>query len=360
MFTFELGSLEIPNSDKSFDCVVVNGIKDLLSSCYLNQYSGKYTLNVVPTEVFDTLLKHSFAELGEFLDSFIFRVSDWEYACEVDFVCRPCIGMAAGSVYIKIGLESEDWKRPFTINEFAEALEAVLGMKASNKVRYQQDDNFVSNGCGVVWSFDPGERIDRIYDRIVAEFSEILKETHYNLLKLDAHSLWNYFRFPDEVKVACTQYLIYFAQFLADLGISAGVEVTGNHAGAILFKVVPEDRETSLQLIKEALDAYLSAASTDFSDMGSSGINDIAVMQLQSNVMHLKSQLMLAKSNMQMKDATIETLQLSNYQYKQILEQKDKEEDVIPGIVSVGKFESNGISVNLGELLKRLKRKLKL
>ncbi|TCC98512.1 hypothetical protein [Pedobacter hiemivivus] len=356
MFTFEPGSLEIPNSDKSFDCVVINGIKDVLSSCYLNKYSGKYTLNVVPTEVFDSLLKHSFAELGEFLDSFIFRVTDWEYPCDVDFVCRSFIGMAAGSVYIKIGLESEDWKRPFTINEFAKALAAVLELKASDKTKYQQDDNFVSNGCGVVWSFDPGERLDGIYDDLVAEFTEILKATHYNLLKLDAHSLWSYFRFPDKVKVACTQYLIYFAQFLADLGISAGVEVTGNHAGAVLFKVVPEDRETSLQLVKEALEAYLNAASEDFSDM-ESGTRDIAVMQLQSNVMHLQSQLMLAKSSMQMKDATIETLQLSNYQYKQILEQKDKEEDVIPGIVTVGKFESNGISVNLGELLKRLKRR---
>lgn len=360
MFTFEPGSLELPVPGKSFDCVVVNGVKDVLSSCYLNEFSGKYILNVVPAEVFESLLKHSFAELGEFLDEFIFKGADWEYPCELNFVCNSFIGMAAGSVYIKIGLESEDWKRPFTINEFAAALAAVLELKASDKVRYQQDDHFVSNGCGVLWSFDPGERIDGIYDDIVAEFTEILKETHYNLLKLDAHSLWSYFRFPDEVKVSCTQYLVYFAQFLADLGISAGVEVTGNHAGAILFKVLPEDRETSLQLVKEALDAYLSAASTDFSDMGSSGVNDIAVMQLQSNVMHLQSQLMLAKSSMQMKDATIETLQLSNYQYKQILEQKDEEEDVIPGIVSLGKFESNGISVNLGELLKRLKRKLKL
>ncbi|NQX56679.1 hypothetical protein HQN86_23885 [Pedobacter panaciterrae] len=56
MFTFEPSSLEIPNTNKSIDCVVLNGIMDVLSSFYLNEFSGKYILNVVPAQVFESLL----------------------------------------------------------------------------------------------------------------------------------------------------------------------------------------------------------------------------------------------------------------------------------------------------------------
>lgn len=63
-----------------------------------------------------------------------------------------------------------------------------------------------------------------------------------------------------------------------------------------------------------------------------------------------------------MKDVTIEMLRLSNIQYKQNLsaESNEQPEDIIPDVVSVAKFESDGLSINLAEVLKRLKRKIGL
>ena len=53
-------------------------------------------------------------------------------------------------------------------------------------------------------------------------------------------------------------------------------------------------------------------------------------------------------------------LQLSNYQYKQLIDANSKKdenkEDIIKGVVSVDKFESKGFSINLAELMRRLKR----
>jgi hypothetical protein len=67
----------------------------------------------------------------------------------------------------------------------------------------------------------------------------------------------------------------------------------------------------------------------------------------------------LANAVLQAKDATIQALQLSNYQLLSEKEKDDNKEDVISGIVSVDKYESSGISVNLAEIFRRLKRKFK-
>ncbi len=68
---------------------------------------------------------------------------------------------------------------------------------------------------------------------------------------------------------------------------------------------------------------------------------------------------------LQAKDALIENLQLSNYQYRQIMEQKpqskqsEKEEELIKDIVTIKKFDGKGFSINFPEILRRLKRVFK-
>ncbi len=48
------------------------------------------------------------------------------------------------------------------------------------------------------------------------------------------------------------QYLIYFTQFLADMGILADTELKEevNHT---LFKIIPKDKDESLDRVREAL-----------------------------------------------------------------------------------------------------------
>jgi transcriptional regulator of aromatic amino acid metabolism len=129
--------------------------------------------------------------------------------------------------------------------------------------------------------------------------------------------------------------------------------------------VVPKDKDESLDKIKAALHIYLDTPGFDNFNTQIEINSDLAVMQWQANIMHLKSQLILANSILQLKDATIQSLQLSNYQYQLLLNEKgqqkesDKEEEVIKGIVSVKKYEGKGFSINLAEILRRLKRTFK-
>src|SRR5271157_5133065 len=98
---------------------------------------------------------------------------------------------------------------------------------------------------------------------------------------------------------------------------------------------------------------------------------DLAVAQLYANVLHLRSQVVLAKSALQMKDATIESLQLSNFQYRQLLLTQDKatgehpsikesstdQESVLGGLISVTPWEGKGFVLDLPRILRSLKRR---
>ena len=53
-----------------------------------------------------------------------------------------------------------------------------------------------------------------------------------------------YFEFPDAVRVPCEQYLLYFAQFLRDLGVEASSELR-HEVGMVLFSVTPTDLRTN-------------------------------------------------------------------------------------------------------------------
>src|SRR5215469_11433116 len=60
------------------------------------------------------------------------------------------------------------------------------------------------------------------------------------------------FTFPAPIKSACEQYLLYFGQFLSDLGIQTQTELAEN-AARVLFSVTPIDATQALSQIRDAL-----------------------------------------------------------------------------------------------------------
>ena len=230
---------------------------------------------------------------------------------------------------------------------------------------WQLEEDSILNGFGA--EYFPKNDLEIIDD----EFNEAL-DTIYNLVlqtkqdllsSLDTNSVVTFFKFPDDLRTSCKQYLIYFAQFLADIGINADTEIKEEYKQT-LFKVTPTDKTQSLELIRQALTIYLHAPSFNTFAAQIETNSDIALLQWESNIYHLKAQLALATSIIQAKDSTIESLQLSNFQYKQILESHSKsnhqnKEDIIKGIISVDKYETKGVSINLAEIFRRLKRTIR-
>ena len=204
---------------------------------------------------------------------------------------------------------------------------------------------------------------DRRIDETIAfhrlRFRRILDEISSSS---ESVSLTVPFDFEEPIKIMCQQYLLYFGQFLSDLGISAQTALTHKKAGEVLFTVTPTDRNQALDRIKRALDIYLGLASSNFTESNS---DSIEVQRLESTIYRLRSDLKLAAAELQLKDATLRTqevaLRLINGEIltnsvSDESSKPDEKEDVIPGVLALSTYKEKGLEINLGELFRKLKK----
>lgn len=260
-----------------------------------------------------------------------------------------------------------NWRQPWSALDYARDLKEQISTDPF-------DDLFFLDSDSGTFGFDLFCKI-RAKDAIIsAEIARLSKNVNEITTQLQdrlaaqaaSNALITRFNFPAIVQTACEQYLLYFVQFLSDLGIEAEANI--NHQeNDVLFNVTPKDKEQALSAIQEALTAYLCIPSSPTFSSAIAMSNDIAVKQLEANVYHFKSQVMLAQAVLQAKDATIDALQLTNFQQRQMLEVaaynakevKAENESVLDGIVEITPYEGKGFIVNFPELIRRLKRSLK-
>jgi len=267
-------------------------------------------------------------------------------------------------IFISLVIDFPNWSLDLTPNDFTNHFAREI-QKIEN-LAFTKNDS--PNREGVPYEFYITKKMDSFkvienelditFDIINGIINEISKK--YNNKK-EGVSVETFFSFPEEYKSACEQYLIYFATFLKDLGIEVNTDLE-NQENGVLFKVFPKDKEAALSQIKEALDVYLALPVQQNLEIVANNFQDASVQQLMSNVYHLKSQLMLAQSTLQMKNATITSLELSNYQLKQIVDkyevQTKDEEQILGGNVTIKEYDGNGLKINLPELFRLLKRKI--
>jgi hypothetical protein len=87
-------------------------------------------------------------------------------------------------------------------------------------------------------------------------------------------------------------------------------------------------------------------------------------MQWKANIFHLRSQLELSKAMLQAKEETIEALKLAKYKLQSFIpnssikeEQESKGEKILGGLATVDSLKLKGVTINLPEILRRLKRR---
>lgn len=232
-------------------------------------------------------------------------------------------------------------KLPPLFNSFKAYLTNSRGVKMLNAVKWFVD------------MFDA--TLMQTHRQLITELAKANFDTILN------EGLISRFNFPKEIKTACQQYLLYFAEFLKDIGIEVTNSIT-EEEGKTLFTVTPADKDEALSKIKEALDIYLAIPHQPGLEVAASEFLDPGVQQLMANIHHLKGQLMLHQSIIQAKEATIQTLQLTNYQMTQIIEaykgETKNEEKVFGGLVKVQEVEGKGFTLNLPEIFRRMKRRL--
>lgn len=174
------------------------------------------------------------------------------------------------------------------------------------------------------------------------------------------------FDFPSEIKAPCEQYLIYFAQFMMDLGVKIDNEISHEN-GKTIFSVIPENKDEALGNIRDALSAYVNLPQKDINPAFDPS-KDIAVSQLEFNVNNLNNQLQLVKSTMIAYEHTIQAqkIALDVFQSKEqsntllISKEPEKEDDiesVFGNLFQVKKYDKNGVVIDYPEIVRALKRK---
>tara|TARA_B110000211_G_scaffold222699_1_gene271684 strand:+ start:564 stop:1679 length:1116 start_codon:yes stop_codon:yes gene_type:complete len=108
------------------------------------------------------------------------------------------------------------------------------------------------------------------------------------------------FSFDKNAEQACSTYLMYFIEFLRDLGINAESSFNKDN-GDVIFSIIPKDKDTALLQISEALSFYMKLPNSSFNDMPDNNYDPIAELKLEK----LRSEIERLKSSLRINEALI-------------------------------------------------------
>lgn len=270
-----------------------------------------------------------------------------------------------------------NWTKPYSFAEYCDELSrhiqelnTVVG--ADTCFQTAQDDNKRLRVSTFWVEFPvsaPALPLTKEIDSRVQTLRMLHERIENTLLAIaSSNSVAVSFSFPEQVKVACEQYLIYFVEFLRDLGVEATSDLR-DEAGRVLFTVTPKDPLEALDNIRVALEIYLRLPASPISD-GEAGLNDVSTQKLLANIHHLTGQLALARALLETKNATIQAQQVAISQnvvsatvvVDSIVEitpvpQKDDKEEFLGGTLAITKYQGKGFEINVPELIRMLKRR---
>ena len=283
----------------------------------------------------------------------------------------------SGETYLLLSFfyDVESWRRLWSIKEYDQEFRRIFEKQDLQNVKWLMNEAVdfdvslaVPNRISLMFRVSD---TNTTFEAEAKKHSDDLNRLH-NLTvqsltsKLRGDSVVVQFDFPEEVKVACEQYLLYFVQFLKDIGLEATAELQ-HEAGQVLFAVTPTNKEEALDKIRDALGTYLKLAASPV-DVSSALSSDIQVQRLSANIQHLQGQLTLAHAILQSKDATIQ-LQQANIEMqrralggevlidsmKDVTPKPKDAEEVLGGLAEITKYEGKGFNLNLPEAFRRLR-----
>lgn len=288
-----------------------------------------------PGPLTNEFIEHSFSDLPSSLGGFELgrAISVDKEIYLVRTIARRMIVTTLGwSFESAVAFDSDEWKQPFSMSEYARHLVLTIEQRTDPSLRCtyreqtpdDEDESFeLRSTIASGWRLEIEKSISsanvRIKDalqQLARELASVDEQVRRALAsETKANSVVTYFTFPEEVRVPCEQYLLYFVKFLQDLGVEATSELK-HDVGQVLFSVTPNDSKQALNKIRLALDVYLRLPSSPISDSNNEAI---AIQRLEANVLRLRSDLKLAAAELQAKNATIETQQLTIEVHKRML-----------------------------------------
>jgi hypothetical protein len=358
-------------------CLVLNG--QLIEDSLVRQYKGRLVVEVYETDASTLLMQYQLAEIAEQFIMLRLQLPEApsEYFNVVCIRCADADDIETLQLQLRFifATDGELWAKSWSITDFVSTLKRLVEDRGVPGLSYHQHVSPLHGGVSFeVELHTPEETVQQVLQRWLPIIRDVCEEAEAILTaSTPKEALVALFRFAPEVKTVCEQYLLYFVQFLEDLGIQAAAGLQ-EQARGVLFTVIPESGPEVLERIREALDLYLRIPGSPEFDAEVTRHTDIAVQQYAANVLHLRSQLTLAHAILENKNATIEALQAANLQYKQLLgtnprsqEQlaspnagsTQEDETLLGGAITLTKYDWKGIQVNLAVIFRELRRRFK-
>lgn len=348
----------------------LDGVTVEAEKCEVRVLGGFFNLHIYDLELSEEILARRFSDLPD--RSIALTIPQAAKVIDDSSVVESIqvIKVKKCSIEFDITFDFENWKKTWSPAEYGRVLQEHL-----NETQFQGVGLKLRGSCLFSDGFSISAQVPSMgltigseVSRLIEAVTQLHNTTTISLTdQVGSESVTTVFDFPEEVRVPCEQYLLYFVQFLMDLGVEATAELR-HQSGHVLFAVTPSNKEEALDKIRTALETYLSLP------MGNlSGIEGNATLQqLASNIYHLKSQLALAHAVLQAKDATIHAQRFTLTQQEHLLSgrviadslrqvkpKEDENEPVLNGMAEITKYEAKGFNINLPEIYRRLRQLFK-
>ena len=370
---------------------------------YKNKHKERYYFNIYDRNLYNKISDYPIKSIIRPDIDYIYMTFDWYladqfkflYLTSVQFMPKEDTGIEDNLITFKFYIDIFNWKNVWSAKEH---VDAFIGYIKEHQLNDIYDlDFFKPISDFEADSTNPGKTwftVDLLgyphYElplkNIVNECLNAFVEANNRVLEkyqlsLTNHSLTECFNFPLEVKTACEQYLLYFAEFLNDIaGIEVNTSLNPDSDGeSTIFSIQPKNKDEALETINQYLKAYLRFPGNEL-------INNIQVasdlsLQAQSlkiQVDNLKNQLDIANLKRQMIGAVIElkdqTIQDKNSEISRLGQQlqenqitirvmaeslqnkEDEEESILGDALRVKDYEApGGLIVGTPEIVRKIK-----
>jgi len=234
--------------------------------------------------------------------------------------------------YFTIAFNLRKWTFSFGFEQYFVEFSRLFGLdifKLESKI-YDEDIVYIELRYSIQsknTKFLYAEKIDLLSELV--KLTELLKQYHNSavsrLLIYHNEEIMAVFEFPEEIKISCEQYLVYFAQFLKDSGLKATSELK-EADGKTLFSITPKDDVDALDKIREALAVYLNLPSSpiDYDDSFESMRLKQQVESLQYAQRMAVREIRTSEKELQLAQTIIKHQDKIIAQKDSIIEQKDK------------------------------------
>lgn len=352
MVKFEF--IEVTDRGHSSYRVKVNGLED--KNSHRLGIEGKVYISLYSEKICNIIRNEKIADLLEEVDEIEIPL-EREYApktIEVNDSANVSIKKDGKecTISVEFQYDYEYWSKGYSVPDIVNKLKEVN--RKNNHILFSLNDSETTlNGfifSKVIQNTDIilKDEIKNLTMELQATFQEAVESFEY----YNKDSIYFEFDIDKPMQVASKQYLMYFIQFLEDIGIEAESSMK-DEPKKIMFEVIPKDKTVALDNIRKCLEIYLGLIDNKELELYQDYSN-VAVMQLKANINHLNNQIMLANTIIEQKQVTIDLLRSG----KAIIPKEEKSEiSLLNGAVKIKEFQWKGLIVNPAQVINLLKRR---